>query len=83
MRTTSAERMKLHRRRKRLGLRSVTVTVSEQDIDFLLARHYELTRTDDHSIGRAVSAFLSDLVLEGYDAEGAMQKVGKPPRPAI
>ena len=50
MGTTSAERMKLHRDRKRLGLRD-----------------YELTRTDDRSIGSAVSAFLSDSVLEaGY-----------------
>ena len=41
----------------------------------VMARHYELTRTDDRSIGRAVSAFLSDLVLEAAYAEGAMQKV--------
>jgi hypothetical protein len=41
--------------------------VSELEIDFLLARHYELTRTADRSIGRAVSAFLSDTVLEAYD----------------
>jgi hypothetical protein len=73
----------LHRHRKRLGLRPVTVIVSEQGIDFLLARHHELTRTDDRSIGRAVSAFLSDSVLEWYDAEEAIQKVRKPPRPAI
>ena len=65
MGTTSAERMKLHRDRKRLGLRPVQVLVSEQDIDYLLAKHYELTRTDDRSIGAAVSAFLSDSVLEG------------------
>jgi hypothetical protein len=32
--------MTLHRRRKRLGLRPVTVIVSEREIDFLLARHY-------------------------------------------
>ena len=41
------------------------VLVSEQDIDYLLAKDYELTRTDDRSIGSAVSAFLSDSVLEG------------------
>ena len=64
-RTTSAQRMKVHRDRKRLGLRPVTVLVSEQEIDFLLARDYELTRSDDRSIGRAVSALLSDSVLEG------------------
>jgi hypothetical protein len=45
-------------------LRPVQVLVSEQDIDFLLARQYELPRSDDRSIGRAVSAFLSDSVLE-------------------
>jgi hypothetical protein len=28
--------------------------VSEQEIDFLLAQDYELTRSDDRSIGRAV-----------------------------
>ena len=38
--------MKLHRGRKRLGLRPVQVLVSEQDIDYLLAKDYELTRTD-------------------------------------
>jgi hypothetical protein len=80
--TPAKERMQKSRARRRLGLRPVQVLVSEQDIDFLLARHYELTRTDDRSIGRAVSAFLSDLVLEGYDAEEAIQKVRKPPRPA-
>jgi hypothetical protein len=65
MGTSSAERMKLHRDRKRLGLRPVQVLVSEQDIDYLLAKDYELTRTDDRSIGSAVvSAFLSDSVLE-------------------
>jgi hypothetical protein len=49
------------------GLRPVQVLVSEQDIDYLLAKDYELTRTDDRSIGSAVSAFLSDSVLEaGY-----------------
>jgi hypothetical protein len=55
---TNTERVALHRHRKRLGLRPVTVMVSEQEIDFLLARNYELIRTDDRSIGRAVSAFL-------------------------
>jgi hypothetical protein len=73
--TPAKERMRKSRARRRLGLRPVQVLVSEQDIDFLLARHYELTRTDDRSIGRAVSAFLSDLVLEAAYAEGAMQKV--------
>jgi hypothetical protein len=63
--TPAKERMRKSRAHRRLGLRPVQVLVSEQDIDFLLARHYELTRTDDRSIGRAMSAFLSDLVLEG------------------
>jgi hypothetical protein len=41
------------------------VIASEQDIDYLLARDYQLTRTEDRSIGSAVSAFLSDSVREG------------------
>jgi hypothetical protein len=63
-------------------LRPVQVDVSEQEIDFL-ARRYELTRTDDRSIGRAVSALLSDSAFEETYAEEATQKVRKPPRPAI
>jgi hypothetical protein len=65
MRMTNTERVTFHRHRKRLGLRPVTVIVSEQEIDFILARDYELTRRDDRSIGRAVSALLADSVLEG------------------
>jgi hypothetical protein len=45
--TAAKERMRKSRARRRLGLRPVQVLVSEKDIDFLLARHYELTRTDD------------------------------------
>jgi hypothetical protein len=37
---------------------------SEQVIDFLLAREYELERADNASIGEAVSAFVSDAALE-------------------
>jgi hypothetical protein len=33
-------------------------------IDFLLARKYELERTDNGSIAQAVSAFVSDAMLE-------------------
>jgi hypothetical protein len=65
MRMTNTERVALHRHRKRLSLRPVTVIVSEQEIDFLLVRDYELTWRDDRSIGRAASAFLADSVLEG------------------
>jgi hypothetical protein len=52
MRMTNTERVTLHRHLKRLGLRPVTVLVSEQDIDYRLARDYELARTDNASIGR-------------------------------
>ena len=46
MRMTNTERVTLHRQRKRLGQRPVTVIVSEQEIDFLLAHDYELSRKD-------------------------------------
>ena len=60
--TPARERVRKSRKRRRLGLR--TVQVSEQVIDFLLARKYELERTDNASIGEAVSAFVSDAALE-------------------
>jgi hypothetical protein len=69
--------MRKSRARQRRGLRPVQVDVSEQEIDFLLARHYELTRTDDRSIGRAVSLFLSDSAFEETYAEEATQKVSE------
>jgi hypothetical protein len=59
MRMTNTERVTPHRHRKRLGLRAVTVIVSEQDIDYLLACGYQLSRVDADSIGKAVEAFLS------------------------
>ena len=63
MRMTNAERVTLHRQRKRLGQRPVTVLVSEQEIDYLLASGYQLSRLDAKSIGRAVSQFLSDTAI--------------------
>ena len=42
---TNTERVTLHRQRKRVGQRPVTVIVSEQEIDFLLAHDYELARS--------------------------------------
>ena len=62
--TAAAERKRKSRERRRLGLRPVQVELSEQAIDFLLARKYELERTDNASIGEALSAFVSDEALE-------------------
>ena len=66
MRMTNAERVTLASKPEAaVGVPPVTVLVSEQDIDFLLARGYDLKRTDSDSVGRAVSAFLTDSALEG------------------
>ena len=65
--TPAKERMRKSRARRRLGLRPVQVLVSEQEIDFLLARHYELTRTDDRSIGCG-----GIRVFEQFSAGGGM-----------
>jgi hypothetical protein len=62
--TPARERVRKSRKRRRLGLRPVQVELSEQAIDFLVARKYELERTDKASIGEAVSAFVSDAMLE-------------------
>jgi hypothetical protein len=47
---TNVERVTLHRQRKKLGQRPVTMP----EIAYLLARHYELTRADEHSRGVSV-----------------------------
>jgi hypothetical protein len=47
--TPARERVRKSRKRRRLGLRPVQVELSEQAIDFLVARKYELERTDKAS----------------------------------
>ena len=63
MRTPDAVRQRRVRRRRRLGLRMVQVEISEEIIELLEKRGYLLGRTDA-SIGLAVTALLSDLVLD-------------------
>jgi hypothetical protein len=46
-------------------LRPSKIDENDGRADAKLAKDYQLTRTDDRSIGSAVSAFLSDSVLEG------------------
>jgi hypothetical protein len=65
VRTTSAERMRLNRQRRRQGEHPIRLLVNDYEVDFLLARGYALKRTDNRSIAEAVSAYLSDSVLEG------------------
>ena len=50
--TPAPERVRKSRRRRRLGLRTVQVEVSEQVINFLLAHKYELERRVDPVIPR-------------------------------
>jgi hypothetical protein len=65
LRTTSAERMRLSRQRRRQGQHPIRLLVKEDEVDFLLARGYPLNRTDNGSIAEAVSAYLADSVMEG------------------
>ena len=64
MRTTSAERMRVHRRRKKLGKTPCQVEVSEQEVDFLRRRGYSARSGDPVSLSEAVSSLLGDLVFE-------------------
>jgi len=61
MKTTSTERMRLARRRRRLGKRPVQVEVCELEIEFLQSRGYGCTW---ETAGEALSAFLADQMLE-------------------
>ena len=61
MLTPDAVRQRRARRRQRLGLRMVQVEISEEFIELLEKRGYDPRRD---SIGQAVTALLSDLVLD-------------------
>jgi hypothetical protein len=61
MRTPDAIRQR--RSRRRLGLRMVQVEISEEAVELLRKRGYD-PREDNTSIGLAVTALLSDLVLD-------------------
>ena len=63
MLTPDAVRQRRARRRQRLGLRMVQVEISEEIIELLEKRGYD-PRRDKVSIGLAVTALLSDLVLD-------------------
>ena len=63
VRTPDAIRQRRVRRRRRLGLRIVHVEISEEIIELLEKRGYD-PRRDEASIGQAVTALLSDLVLD-------------------
>jgi hypothetical protein len=61
----TAERMRLYRRRRRLGLRPVTVEVTPMYIDTLVKRKYlkPQDRGDLSELQFAVRAFLSDQLM--------------------
>jgi hypothetical protein len=63
MRTPDAIRKRRSRRRRSLGLSLVQVEVSKDAVELLKKRGYE-PRGDKVSIGLAVTALLSDLVLD-------------------
>jgi hypothetical protein len=62
---TPSERMRLSRQRRRRGEVPIRLTITEPQIDVLVARGYDLDRTDGESIARAVKMLLADTVLEG------------------
>jgi hypothetical protein len=62
---TAVERKRLSRRRKKLGkMLCRQVEVTDQEIDWLRRHGYGPRRGDQVSVSEAVSALLSDLVLE-------------------
>jgi hypothetical protein len=62
---TPSERMQLSRQRRQRGEVPIRLTITEPQIDVLVARGYDLDRTDDESIAQAVKMPLADTVLEG------------------
>jgi post-segregation antitoxin (ccd killing protein) len=74
--TPTRERVAKSRERRKRGLHPVQITVPDEVIDLLLARGYDLTRTDKASIAHALETFLSDAVLEGRDATRGRARYG-------
>ena len=66
MRTPDFLRQRRVRRGRRFGLRKVSIEISQEGIELLENRGYLLALTDA-GIGLAVTALLSDLVLEAID----------------
>jgi hypothetical protein len=64
MRTPDVVRARQARRRKRFGLLRVGIDISKEGVDLLAKRGYLLGRTDTAAIGAAVTALVSDMVLE-------------------
>jgi hypothetical protein len=62
MRTPDAIRQKRYRDRRRLGKLTVLVELSAEGVELLQKWGYEVG--DKDSIGQALSALLSDLVLD-------------------
>ncbi len=64
--SNSTERVRAHRRRRRRGLRCVTVRLCEADIDALVATQYLAAseRQDAKAIADATGAFVSDKLFE-------------------
>jgi hypothetical protein len=63
MRTPDAIRQRRYRKRRKLGLALAQIEVSQEVIALLRRRGYEPGERNA-SIGQAVTALLSDLVLE-------------------
>ena len=61
--TPTAIRMRRMRRRRKLGMHLVKTEISEEAVELLAKRGYLLTRTPA-SMGLAIAALLSDLVLD-------------------
>jgi hypothetical protein len=63
MKTTSTEHMRRLRRRRRWGMQFVMVEMPLEAIELLEKQGYLLTRSPA-SMGLAITALLSDLVLD-------------------
>lgn len=64
--STSAERMRLHRQRRRKGLRAVRFLLSPIEIEALVRRGYlgDQRRSDPAALQLAAEAFISDSFFD-------------------
>ena len=69
MRTTSAQRMRVHRARRRRGKLRLTIDLREDDLRQIALRGYEGAASSDRNAqAEAVTAYVSDTLRDDLEA---------------
>jgi hypothetical protein len=65
--SAAAHRMRLHRHRRRRGVRSVRILLSPTEVESLVRKGYLEDQSDPAAIQGAVECFITDALFEPRD----------------